>query len=101
MGGRNQELSLAAATKIAGNQDVVVASVGTDGTDGPTDVAGAIVDGYTLDSIKRERMDPLQELKKHNSHSVFTKLGDAIYTNDTGTNLMDLVLVYVGTSDPR
>jgi len=99
VGGRNQELSLAAAIEIAGDKNVVIASIGTDGTDGPTNVAGAIVDGYTMDQIKRQHVDPFQALKMHNSSFVFSKLGDAIRTDDTGTNLMDLVLVYVGTAE--
>ena len=95
-GGRNQELALAAALKIAGSKRTVIASMGTDGTDGTSDIAGAIVDGYTLEESKNAGTDLFQHLKRHDSSSVFRKLGDAIYTENTGTNLMDLMLIYVG-----
>jgi len=95
-GGRNQELALAAATKISGSRNIVITSIGTDGTDGPTDIAGAIVDGYTADRAKNIGIDMFEHLKKHDSSYVFKQLGDAIYTNPTGTNLMDLVVIYVG-----
>jgi glycerate 2-kinase len=94
-GGRNQELVLAAASKIAGSERITFASIGTDGTDGPTDIAGAICDGNTIDRAKQAGVDTTQALQEHDSSSVFKKLGDAIYTNDTGTNLMDLVVIYV------
>ena len=95
-GGRNQELALAAALKIAGSKRTVIASMGTDGTDGTSDIAGAIVDGYTLEESESAGIDLFQHLKRHDSSSVFRKLGDAIYTENTGTNLMDLMLIYVG-----
>jgi len=99
-GGRNQELALSAGMRIAGSKRVVIASVGTDGSDGPTDIAGAIVDGYTSDEARRSCIDLSERLRKHDSSNVFRKLGDAIYTNDTGTNLMDLLIVYVGSDEP-
>lgn len=95
-GGRNQELALAAALKIAGSKRTVMASIGTDGTDGPTDIAGAIVDGYTLRSASEVGIDLFEQLKRHDSSYVFRKLNDAIYTGNTRTNLMDLMIVYVG-----
>lgn len=95
-GGRNQELALSAALKIKGSRSVVIASIGTDGSDGPTDIAGAIVDGYTAERAEALGIDLFEELKRHNSSYVFRSLGDAVYTNPTGTNLMDLMLVYVG-----
>ena len=94
-GGRNQELSLAAALKIAGSKRVVIASLGTDGSDGPTNIAGAIVDGYTMSQSQIAGLDLFDRLKKHDSANAFRKLGNAIYTNDTETNLMDLMIVYV------
>ena len=100
-GGRNQELALAAALKIAGSKRTVIASIGTDGTDGPTDIAGGIVDGYTLEEAKHTGIDIFEHLKRHDSASAFRKLGDAIYTENTGTNLMDLMLVYVGEQDNK
>lgn len=95
-GGRNQELALSAALNIPRVSKIVVSSVGTDGTDGPTDIAGAIVDGTTAPRAMSMGMDVIGELKRHNSSFVFKKLGDAIYTYDTGTNLMDIIVIYVG-----
>ena len=94
-GGRNQELALAAALKIAGSHRTVLASLGTDGTDGPTEIAGAIVDGYTMDAAEKHGIDLFELLKIHDSSRVFRALGDALYTSDSGTNLMDLVIVYI------
>jgi len=94
-GGRNQELALAAALRIARSSSIVVASIGTDGTDGPTDIAGAVVDGYTLDEAKSAGIDAFHELKRHNSSFVLANVKDAIYTHGTGTNLMDLIILFV------
>ncbi len=100
-GGRNQELALSSALGIAGT-NVVLASIATDGTDGPTEIAGAIVDGSTLLRCKEYGIDLFKELKRHNSSHVWRILGDAIYTEETGTNLMDLIVVYINsTRNPR
>jgi glycerate 2-kinase len=98
-GGRNQELSLAAALRISGSDKITMASIGTDGTDGPTNIAGAMVDGYTLQRSKGVNCDLLEGLDRHDSSNVFRKLGDAIYTNATGTNLMDLLVVHVRNAE--
>jgi glycerate-2-kinase len=94
-GGRNQELALSASLKIAGSEGIVIASLGTDGTDGPTDIAGAIIDGQTADRAQKMGIDITRELKNHNSSHVFRQLGDAIYTGPTGTNVMDLQVIVV------
>lgn len=94
-GGRNQELALASALKISGSEKIVIASLGTDGTDGPTDIAGGVVDGYTFEEARKSGIDPYELLAKHDSSSLFRRLGNAIYTYDTGTNLMDLIIVCV------
>jgi len=94
-GGRNQELALGAAFRIAGSKRIVIASIGTDGTDGPTDIAGAIVDGYTLGEARKGGVDLFEQLKRHDSSNAFRKLNDAIYSEDTGTNVMDLMIAYV------
>lgn len=94
-GGRNQELALSASLKIAGSEHIVLASLGTDGTDGPTDIAGAIVDGYTVSRAQQMGIDLVSELRNHNSSYVFRKLGDALYTGPTGTNVMDLQVIVV------
>jgi glycerate 2-kinase len=92
-GGRNQEFALAAAIDLAGLKDALVLSGGTDGTDGPTDAAGAMADG---DSCKRSTIDATQALAQNDSYPFFEKLGDLIVTGSTGTNVMDLHLLLVG-----
>jgi glycerate 2-kinase len=94
-GGRNQECVLSAALKLDGSKDVVVASVGTDGTDGPTSIAGGIVDGYTVKRAREKGIDIFENLKKHNSFYVLTELGDGIRFNEPGNNVCDLSLIIV------
>jgi hydroxypyruvate reductase len=86
-GGRNQEFALAAALDIAGLKDVVILSAGTDGTDGPTDAAGAIANGST---IARARLDAAAYLANNDSYHFFENLGDLIKTGPTGTNVADV-----------
>ncbi|WP_041077849.1 glycerate kinase type-2 family protein [Thermotoga caldifontis] len=92
-GGRNQELALASAIKIAGLENVVVCSVGTDGTDGPTDAAGGIVDGRTVQRIKDAGFDPAELLEDNNSYEALKIAGDLLITGPTGTNVNDLILI--------
>ena len=92
-GGRNQEFALAAALDIEGTQEIVVLSGGTDGTDGPTDAAGAIVDGYTTSRAKAAGLDPWHHLVDNNAYPLFERLGDLLLTGPTNTNVMDLRLV--------
>lgn len=94
-GGRNQELVLSASLHAPCDSKIVLASIGTDGTDGPTNIAGAIMDGTTRQRAKNLGINLIEELKKHNSSFVFKKLGDAVYTLDTGTNLMDIIIIYI------
>jgi glycerate 2-kinase len=96
-GGPNQEFVLGIAQKIGGS-NIAAAAVGTDGTDGPTDIAGGIVDGYTLKRAKKEGITIFESLRAHNSSSLLRTLGDAIYTGATGTNVMDLRLIAILTS---
>ncbi len=96
IGGRNQEFVLCAAQLIAGRKNIVIASVDSDGTDGPTDIAGGIVDGHTMERIAKAGIDLPQELKNHNSSYVLKTLGDAIYIEYTGANVRDLRTVYIG-----
>lgn len=98
-GGRNQELALSAAFEIAGDAGIVIGSVGTDGIDGPTDAAGAIVDGTTLDRANAMNLDAKEALARNDSYPVLTALGDIVLTGPTGTNVMDLQIVLVG--DPE
>jgi hydroxypyruvate reductase len=92
LGGRNQEFVLAAALDIAGLQHAVIFSAGTDGTDGPTDAAGAIADGDTL----RRNPDALRYLNDNNAYRYFEPLGDLVITGPTNTNVADVRLVMVG-----
>ena len=92
LGGRNQEFVLAAALDIAGLENVVVLSAGTDGTDGPTDAAGAIADGRTLERDCRAAAF----LAENDSYHYFDALGDLVRTGPTGTNVMDVRILLVG-----
>lgn len=93
VGGRNQELALSAALAMQGCENVVVASMGTDGTDGPTDAAGGIVDGLTVARGKVAGLDAKQYLARNDAYNYLKATGDLIFTGPTGTNVNDLVLV--------
>jgi len=92
-GGRAQELALSAATQIAGLSKMYVAGFGTDGCDGPTEVAGAIVDGGTVERALKKSVDPMQALHNNDSHGFFTKVGGHIRTGPTGTNVNDVYVL--------
>lgn len=94
-GGRNQEIALAAALKIKGLSGVAVASIGTDGVDGPTDAAGAIADGKTIERAEASQLKAEEFLAENNSYNLFSKLGDLIFTGPTGTNVNDVSVVLV------
>jgi len=96
LGGRNQEFVLAAAIDIDGLENVVILSGGTDGTDGPTDAAGAIADGMTKNRALEKGMTAEQYLQENNSYNFFKPLEDLLITGPTYTNVMDLRLVMVG-----
>jgi glycerate 2-kinase len=96
VGGRNQEFALVAAIELCGVSNVVVLSAGTDGTDGPTDAAGAIATGQTLERARRKGLDAAAHLLQNNSYPFFDTLGDLIKTGPTGTNVMDLHLLLAG-----
>jgi len=93
LGGRNMELALAFAMETDGVKGVVLLSAGTDGTDGPTDAAGAIVDGETLKDAKASGIDPASYLKNNDSYNFFKKIDSLLITGPTGTNVMDLQIV--------
>jgi glycerate-2-kinase len=92
-GGRAQEFALAAAQVIDGLPDVWVCAFGTDGTDGPTDVAGAVVDGHLAQRARALGLDLAAALRRHDSYSLLKKLGAHIVTGPTGTNVNDLYLL--------
>lgn len=94
-GGRNQEIALVSALKISNADGVVVASISTDGVDGPTDAAGALADGKTLLRSHELGLDLRRFLEENDSYSFFTKLGDLIFTGPTGTNVCDVLVVVV------
>jgi hydroxypyruvate reductase len=94
-GGRNQEFALAAALRIRGLDDVVILSGGTDGTDGPTDAAGAVADGQTVDRGLAKGLDAERYLTANDSYHFFQPLDDLLMTGPTFTNVMDLRLVLV------
>ncbi len=87
---------MAAAIDIAGLNAVALLSGGTDGTDGPTDAAGAIVDGSTIQRAQDSRLDADHYLKQNDSYHFFQSLGDLLLTDPTYTNVMDLRLILVG-----
>jgi glycerate 2-kinase len=90
-GGRSQHLALAAGVAMVGEAGIVLAA-GTDGVDGPTDAAGACVDGSTVDRARRCGLDPDAALAATNSHPVLAATGDLVCTGPTGTNVADLVV---------
>ena len=94
-GGRNQELALSAAIKISSIEGCVIASLSTDGVDGTTDAAGAIVDYCTLQRAKELGLAPEEFLEKNDSHRFFSKLSDLILTGPTGTNVNDVSVIVV------
>lgn len=96
LGGRNQEFGLAAAIEIDGHDEIVILSGGTDGTDGPTEAAGAIVDGSTIRRSKNKRLDAQQFLISNDSYHFLQSVGDLLVTGPTFTNVMDLRLILVG-----
>jgi len=92
-GGRNQELALAAAIEIDGAEKVVVLAGGTDGIDGLSDNAGAIVDSTTMERLRRAGIDPAGSLADNDSATAIEAVGDSIRTGPTGTNVCDVTLV--------
>lgn len=94
-GGRNQELALAAAQGIDGLDDVLVFSLGSDGTDGPTDAAGGYVDGSTAQALGEQGVDIFAVLKDNDSYHALEKTGGLIKTGPTGTNVNDIAAVLI------
>jgi hydroxypyruvate reductase/glycerate 2-kinase len=94
-GGRNLELALAFAIEIAGRPGITLLSAGTDGTDGPTDAAGAMVDGDTVPRAREKGLDPREYLANNDSYTFFKTCGGLLVTGPTGTNVMDLQILIV------
>lgn len=95
-GGRCQEMALSAALGIGDLEDVAFAAVGSDGTDGPTDAAGGIVDGQTVRRIKKKGMKAQDLLDDNDAYHALSASGDLIITGPTGTNVNDLLLLLIG-----
>ena len=95
-GGRNQEIALSAAMEVEGWPGLVIFSGGTDGTDGPTDAAGAVADGETAARARGMGLSAVDFLRENDSYHFFERLGDLVMTGPTGTNVMDVALIMVG-----
>jgi len=94
-GGRNTELALAFALEIEGIEGITLLSAGTDGTDGPTDAAGAIVDGQSASKGRALGLDPSLSLSNNDSYHFFKKTGELLIMGPTGTNVMDLQIILI------
>jgi glycerate 2-kinase len=95
LGGRNQELALAFAMEIEGTAGITLLSAGTDGTDGPTDAAGAVSDGQTIGKARALGIDPAAHLRDNDSYNFFRKSGGLFVTGPTGTNVMDVQIMII------
>lgn len=95
IGGRNMELALSFAIEIEGTDGITLLSAGTDGTDGPTDAAGAIVDGDTVREAKSLGINPLEYLDNNDSYNFFKKIDGLFITGPTGTNVMDIQIIVI------
>lgn len=94
-GGPSQELALGFALEVNGRKGMCIAAIDTDGTDGPSDFAGGIADGYTLERARSLGIEVYSYLRNHDSSSVLTALDDAIITGNTGTNVCDVTVIYI------
>jgi glycerate-2-kinase len=94
-GGRNQEVALSAACELQGTPGIALLAAGTDGTDGPTDAAGAYADGGTVERGRALGLDARDALARNDSHAFFSAEGGLLVTGPTRTNVMDLVLTLV------
>ncbi|HOI78209.1 MAG TPA: glycerate kinase [Petrimonas sp.] len=95
LGGRNQHLALYLATKICCKKNITILCAGTDGTDGPTDAAGAVVDYETATKAVEKGIDPNHYLSNCDSYRFFQQVGGHIITGNTGTNVMDIIVAIV------
>jgi len=95
IGGRNQEVALAAAREIRGLGGVHILSLATDGVDGPTDAAGALVDGETIDRMQEAGIEPEEALQENNAYAALAASGDLLRSGPSGTNVADLVVAAI------
>ena len=96
LGGRNQEMALAAAPGIAGIRNAAVLCVGSDGTDGPTDAAGGYADGDTVASLAEQGLSCQALLENHDAYHALEAVGGLIKTGPTGTNVNDIAVALIG-----
>jgi glycerate-2-kinase len=101
VGGRNTELALAFALAIQGCKGVALLSAGTDGSDGPTDATGAIVDGYTIKNARLKGFDGERFLQNNDSYTFFKQVGGLLITGPTRTNVMDIQLTLINANEQR
>jgi glycerate-2-kinase len=95
-GGPNQEFALSASLSMGAVDNMLIASLDTDGGDGPTDAAGAMVDSSTLRCARLKGLNPRQALKQHDAYPLLRETEDLIRTGPTGTNVNDLKLLLIG-----
>jgi hydroxypyruvate reductase len=95
-GGRNQEMALAAAIALQNWPNLTLICLGTDGTDGPTDAAGAFADGATVSRAQRLGLDAVDFLNRNDAYNFFGPLGDLIMIGPTNTNVNDLIIILAG-----
>lgn len=95
LGGRNQHLALYVANQIGKRQNITILCAGTDGTDGPTEAAGAVIDGKTVSSALANNIHPEEYLSNSDSYHFFQRVGGHIITGNTRTNVMDMVVVLI------
>jgi len=98
-GGRNQELVLAATIALDGINGITMLSGGTDGNDGPTDVAGAVCNGETIQIAKKKGLNAKEYLERNDSYNYFNAIDSLIITGPTGTNVMDIQIVLIETEN--
>lgn len=95
-GGRNQELALGAASGLSStSKDIAIVSIGSDGTDGPTDAAGGYVDNDTLQSLRDKNIDIHQVLQDNDAYNALKAVDGLIITGATGTNVNDVAVVLI------
>ena len=98
-GGRNQELALAACEGLRGLKNAAVISVGSDGTDGPTDAAGGYTDGESFSALKAEGLDLYDVLRENDAYNALKAVGGLIMTGPTGTNVNDITVGLLGADE--
>jgi len=98
-GGPNREFVIGFAENIKGYSHIVCASIDSEGTDGPTDIAGGITDETSVECAKNKGIDVFEGLRLHDSSNVLTRIDDAIYTVATGTNVVNLRVMVIGENE--